>query len=127
MLTVEAAGRPTVAIHDLTISGGVTTASGRCATVCGHRYADATALGGGIAVPPAADGSTRATVTVADAAATQRSTAHGAAVDPTDSSTRPASPDADNHDHHTTDGAHHEQSHHNPNQGEEGNDDGAHA
>ena len=67
MLTVAAAGRPTVAIHDLTISGGVTTASGRCATICGDGYADATALGGGIAVPPAADGSAGATVTVSDA------------------------------------------------------------
>ena len=40
VLTVAAAGRPTVAVHDLTISGGVTTASGRCATVCGDRYAE---------------------------------------------------------------------------------------
>jgi hypothetical protein len=70
VLTVAASGRPAVSIHDLTISGGVTTASGRCATICGDGYADATALGGGIAVPPAADGSAGATVTVADAAIT---------------------------------------------------------
>ena len=59
---------------------------------------------------------------------TQRSTAHGAAVDPTDSSTRPASGlDRRQPQHHTTDGAHDEQSHHNPYPDEEGDDDEAFA
>ena len=63
---LDAQSEPTVTIAGVTITGGVTSASGRCGPVCGTNYEQATALGGGIAIPPAADGATGATVTVAD-------------------------------------------------------------
>ena len=57
---------PTVTLKGVTITGGVTSASGRCGPTCATNFEQATALGGGIAIPPAADGATGATVAVAD-------------------------------------------------------------
>ena len=62
----DAPSVPTVTIEGVTITGGVTSASGRCGPTCATNFEQATALGGGIAIPPAADGATGATVTVAD-------------------------------------------------------------
>jgi hypothetical protein len=60
-----AASEPTVSISGLTITGGVSTTSRECGPSCGTAYATATALGGGIEVPPGA-GSTGASVTISD-------------------------------------------------------------
>ena len=63
---LDAPSEPTVTIEGVTITGGVTSASGRCGPTCGTNYEQATALGGGIAIPPAADGASGATVTIVD-------------------------------------------------------------
>jgi hypothetical protein len=60
-----AASEPTVSISGMTITGGVSTSSGECGPSCGTGYVTATALGGGIEVPPGA-GSIGASVTIRD-------------------------------------------------------------
>jgi hypothetical protein len=67
VLTIGVPGapsEPTVSIRGVTITGGVTSSSSQCGPVCGTDYVQATALGGGIEVPPAAGSTTGATVTV---------------------------------------------------------------
>jgi hypothetical protein len=61
-----AASEPMVAIRGLTITGGVTSSSTHCGPTCGTDFERATALGGGIEIPPAAGDEAGATVTVAD-------------------------------------------------------------
>jgi hypothetical protein len=61
-----AATEPTVAIRRLTITGGRTTSSAHCGPTCATDYERATALGGGIEIPPAADDATGAIVTISD-------------------------------------------------------------
>jgi hypothetical protein len=60
-----AASEPRVSISGVTITGGVSTSSRECGPSCGTGYVTATALGGGIEVPPGA-GSTGASVTISD-------------------------------------------------------------
>jgi hypothetical protein len=60
-----AASEPTVSISGVTITGGVSTSSRECGPACGTDYVTATALGGGIEVPPGS-GSTGASVTIND-------------------------------------------------------------
>jgi hypothetical protein len=60
-----AASEPTVSISGVTITGGVSTSSRECGPSCGTDYVTATALGGGIEVPPGA-GSIGASVTIRD-------------------------------------------------------------
>src|SRR5262245_27256583 len=55
-----------VTIKGVTITGGVTTKVGRCNTLCGTNYEQATSFGGGLSIPPGADGAAGATVTVRD-------------------------------------------------------------
>src|SRR4051812_23469013 len=62
---LDAPSVPTVKIKGVTITGGVTSSSSHCGPLCGESYVEATALGGGIEIPPAASG-TGATVTIAD-------------------------------------------------------------
>jgi hypothetical protein len=64
-----AASEPTVSISRLTITGGVSKSSAECGPSCGTNYVTATALGGGIEVPPGA-ASVGATVTVTDSVIT---------------------------------------------------------
>jgi hypothetical protein len=61
-----AATEPTVAIRRLTITGGRTTSSAHCGPTCATDFERATALGGGIEIPPAAADATGATVTISD-------------------------------------------------------------
>jgi nitrous oxidase accessory protein NosD len=61
---LDAPSEPTVTIRDVTITGGVTHSSGHCGPICGANYVQATALGGGIEVPPVAGSATGATVTI---------------------------------------------------------------
>jgi hypothetical protein len=68
----DAAAEPTVAMRDLTITGGLTHSSGG---------ADNQATGGGIWIPPSTDGGVGATVTIADTAITGNTTAPSASVD----------------------------------------------
>lgn len=57
---------PTVSLSGLTLTGGVATSSPVCGPNCGApNYVTATALGGGLFIPPGANG-TGATVTVTD-------------------------------------------------------------
>jgi hypothetical protein len=60
----DAASEPTVTIRNVTITGGVTHSSAHCGPICGANYVQATALGGGIEVPPAAGSTTGATVAI---------------------------------------------------------------
>ena len=64
-----APSEPTVSIKGVTVTGGLTTASAECGPSCGTDYVTATALGGGIEVPPGAAGS-GATVTITDSVIT---------------------------------------------------------
>jgi hypothetical protein len=66
----DAPTEPTVTIKRVTITGGVTNSSAHCGPNCGTDYVKATALGGGIEVPPAASSATGATVTLSDSAVT---------------------------------------------------------
>jgi hypothetical protein len=66
----DAPTEPTVTIKRVTITGGVTNSSAHCGPNCGADYVQATALGGGIEVPPAAGSATGATVTLSDSAVT---------------------------------------------------------
>jgi hypothetical protein len=67
---LDALSEPTVTIKGVTITGGVTSSSGQCGPVCGTNYVQATALGGGIEIPPAAGSTTGATVTIRDSVVT---------------------------------------------------------
>lgn len=63
----NAVSEPTVTISGITITGGLSRGSGYCGPTCGApSYAQATALGGGIAIPPSAGNGTGATVTITD-------------------------------------------------------------
>jgi hypothetical protein len=66
----DAPTEPTVTIKRVTITGGVTNSSAHCGPICGTDYVQATALGGGIEVSPAASSATGATVTLIDSAVT---------------------------------------------------------
>jgi hypothetical protein len=57
---------PTVSIKGVTITGGVTHSSAECGPGCGTSYVQATALGGGIEIPPAAASTAGATVTISN-------------------------------------------------------------
>jgi hypothetical protein len=64
---------PTVSLSGLTITGGVTTSSTICGpdlTKCGLNYPEATALGGGIEILPAAGKAPGATVTITNSVIT---------------------------------------------------------
>ena len=61
-----AATEPTVAIRRVRLTGGLTRSSAHCGPTCGTDFERATALGGGIEIPPAADDATGATVTISD-------------------------------------------------------------
>ena len=51
----NAASEPTVTISGVTITGGLSRGSGYCGPTCSApSYAQATALGGGVAIPPSA-------------------------------------------------------------------------
>ncbi len=61
----NAASEPTVSISGVTITGGFSRGSGYCGPTCGApSYAQATALGGGIEIPPSAGNGVGATVTI---------------------------------------------------------------
>ena len=63
----SAASEPTVTISGVTITGGLSRGSGYCGPTCSApSYAQATALGGGIAIPPSAGNGIGATVTITD-------------------------------------------------------------
>lgn len=67
VVTIASSGAPpTVVLRGLTITGGVTTVSNRCGALCGPAYGDASALGGGVEIPPAPGSATGATVTIRD-------------------------------------------------------------
>lgn len=66
----DAPSQPTVTIKGVTITGGFTRTSTQCGHICGTDYGQATALGGGIEVPPAAGSAPGATVTIEDSAIT---------------------------------------------------------
>ena len=56
VVTIAASGAPpTVTLQGLTITGGLTTVSHRCSALCGPDYGEASALGGGVEIPPAPD------------------------------------------------------------------------
>ncbi len=63
----NAASEPTVSISGVTITGGLSRGSGYCGPSCSApSYAQATALGGGIEIPPSAGNGVGATVTITD-------------------------------------------------------------
>ena len=62
----DAPSEPTVSVRGVTITGGVTYSSTHCGPNCGTSYVHATALGGGIEVPPAAGSGLGATVSISD-------------------------------------------------------------
>lgn len=62
----EAVTEPTVSIRGLTVTGGVTHTSTHCGPNCALSYVDATALGGGVVVPPGVNGAHGATVSIID-------------------------------------------------------------
>lgn len=67
VVTIASSGAPpTVVLQGLTITGGVTTVSNRCSALCGPSYGEASALGGGVEIPPAPGPATGATVTIRD-------------------------------------------------------------
>lgn len=68
--TFGAATEPTVSIEGVTITGGFTSKSAECGPVCGTPYVQATALGGGIEVPPGRDSATGATVSISNSVIT---------------------------------------------------------
>jgi hypothetical protein len=80
---------PDVLLQGLTVTGGTTTTSDHCSALCGEQYQSATALGGGISIPPGPGSSIGATVLVRDAAITANRAAPAATV----SSIRAACPD----------------------------------
>src|SRR5581483_2534336 len=69
----RAATEPTVSITGVTITGGLSRTASECGPdldECVTRYYPATALGGGIEIPPAAGLATGATVTISDSVVT---------------------------------------------------------
>jgi hypothetical protein len=61
-----AATEPTVAIRRVRLTDGLTRSGAHCGPTCATDFERATALGGGIEIPPAADDATGATVTISD-------------------------------------------------------------
>ena len=61
-----AATEPTVAIRRVRLTDGLTRSGAHCGPTCATGFERATALGGGIEIPPAADDATGATVTISD-------------------------------------------------------------
>ena len=69
VLTIGVLGavtEPTVAIRRVRLTGGLTRSSAHCGPTCATDFERATALGGGIEIPPAAEDATGATVTISD-------------------------------------------------------------